>query len=202
MKKHIFIVIAAAILALLCLFVLTNKKSSKNDDVVQEQSTVAGTHEVTTQAQQESTVESDNERYALFATDGFKEIIDSNPIDKYFDTVEIDGSTTEMISKYCQYRDYWRSEIEETILNLSVVLNAEDKQSLKEAQLAWETFMSKNDDIRKSMFYQKNYEGEDFGNYKKFLVSVNQANETKYRALELMEYLYNLSGKVEFVFKP
>ena len=136
----------------------------------------------------------------LFDTYGFNEVIKNNPIDKDFYSIVFSGSTEQIIEENCKYRDYWENEMNAACDKLAGILTESDLVNLENAQESWKTYMEDNDSLRKSMFYERNYEGADIGSLAKAFVSVNQANETRYRALELMEYLYRLANEVDFVY--
>ena len=140
------------------------------------------------------------EAKTLFATYGFEGIINENPIDKDFSAIVFSGSTEQMIAENCRYRDHWKKEMEATCDKLSHILKEPDRVYLEKAQESWKSYMEENDSFRKSIYYEHNYEAADAGSLAKAFVSINQAEETRYRALELMEYLYSLANEVDFVY--
>ena len=136
---------------------------------------------------------------SLFATDGFDELAKDNPIDKSYSKLNLNGSTEEIIEVNSEFIAHWEQEINFTCEKLLEVLGDKDALSLKESQIAWETYMDYNDTLRKQFFYGNTYEMNQ-GSLEKVIMNDVRLNETRYRALELKEYLYRLVGSVDFVF--
>ena len=175
MKKHIIF----GLLLLLCLFSVSCY--SNNPDLVSDTNT-----------------EKRQNGYSLYATDRFQEIIDNNPIDEEYRDIQYAGSISEFIKKTTSYRDLWKAELENTYNLLLSELNAIDKESLKQSQNGWSEYIKGIDSLQISFFYEYNY--NDVGQDKKMFAIDYQAKLTKSRTLELMEYLFSLTGQVEFIY--
>ena len=145
-------------------------------------------------------VDMKNKKTSIYLTIGFEEIINNNPIDMEFGEIKFTGSMIDFIEKTIQYRNLWQSEIENSYNHLLTVLNTVDKESLKESQDGWTKYMNYNDVLQKSFFYERNY-NDDSGHDQIMFVVDYQAELTKRRALELMEYLFRITGEVEFIYK-
>lgn len=148
--------------------------------------------------------ETRTEPIALFGGSDFGEAIRDNPIDKAFEAVDFDGSTLQIIEICNQFRFYWEAEIEATCKKLYELLRDEDVESLKNAQRAWAEYMTSNHDLRVSLFYEDFLSSQPYGvangTLDRALMNSVRMEETRRRALELMEYYFRFTGDVEFVF--
>jgi len=145
------------------------------------------------------------EPIGLFGTEDFSDAVRDNPIDKAFYEIEFDGSTLYMIELNCRFRDYWETEIDSTIEKLYKILREDDAKILKKAQNSWDEFMKSNYSFRQTLFYEDSLFNEESygvadGTLDRGIMNSVQMEETRRRALELMEYLYRFTGKIEFAF--
>jgi len=152
-----------------------------------------------------TSAETQAEPIALFGTVEFDDAIRDNPIDKAFEAVEFGTSTRDMIGIHNQFRSYWEAEIDATCEKLYGLLREEDAEILRNAQRAWAEYMAVNHDLRISLFYEDFMSNQPYGvangTLDKVMMNTVRMEETRRRALELMEYYYRLTGKVRFVFE-
>ena len=127
-----------------------------------------------------------------------RDILKENPIDAEYFPVLFEGDRHEYLQNEAHYRDLWRAEVDNTYNALLKILDDEDKEQLKKSQDGWNDYMSGNQQIQISYFYIQKYEGSGQDN-KMFAMSY-QSYMTRNRAIELMEYLYFITGEVNFLY--
>ena len=140
-----------------------------------------------------------NDFGSLFGTEGFQEAIVNNPIDEEFYPIQFTGSSVEFIEKTSQYCELWNIEMENAYKTLLGVLNETDKKILIKSQDSWTEYMNGNNAIQKSLFYEHNYDDNAGQDQKMFAIDY-QATATRKRAMELFEYLFRISGEIQFVY--
>jgi len=152
-----------------------------------------------------TSIESKTDPIALFGTFEFDDAICDNPIDKAFEEVGYSGPTVQVIEACNQFRFYWEAEMDAACEKLYALLRDEDADALRNAQQAWTEYMASNHDLRISMFYEDFMSDEPYGiasgTLDKALMNTVRMEETRRRALELMEYYYRFTGEVQFVFE-
>jgi|BioPla2DNA2_1021312.scaffolds.fasta_scaffold58038_2 uncharacterized protein YecT (DUF1311 family) len=132
--------------------------------------------------------------------DEFPILISSNPIDlKYKEFYEDYDGSSQMISKIeSKYKDWWYTEMEVAYNQLLKLLDENDRQSLINSQISWESYMENKKNIEENFFYQNKY--DSVGELRKALIIAEEAEETKERAYSLLEYLYIITGEINMVF--
>ena len=144
------------------------------------------------------------EPIALFGAVEFDDTIRDNPIDKAFEAAGFDGSTLQIIETCNQFRSYWEAEIDATCERLYALLREEDAEALRNAQHAWAEYMAFNHDLRISLFYEDFMSSQPYGvangTLDRAIMNSVRMEETRRRALELMEYYFRFTGEVQFVF--
>jgi len=144
------------------------------------------------------------ETIALFGGSDFGEAIRDNPIDKAFEAIGFDGSTLQIIETCNLFGAYWEAEIDSAFEKLYILLRDEDAVTLRNAQRAWTEYMASNHDLRISLFYEDFMSNQPYGvasgTLDRAIINSVRKEETRRRALELMEYYFRFTGEVQFVF--
>ena len=132
------------------------------------------------------------------------EPFESNPIDAAFEAdSRRSGSTGSMLSSTSDIYDAWHAEMEHAYQQLLGILNSNEKTNLARAQAAWEEYMEAKYAQLTSTFYPLSdyifhqvYGGP--GSADRVIIHSMHTDETRSRALELMEQVYFFTGKVQF----
>ena len=163
-----------------------------------------GNNPTTMPSESITTDEPRTEPIALFGTTEFNNAIRDNPIDQAFNEIEFSTSTSDIIEINNQFRVYWEAEINSTCEKLYNLLHKKDADALRNAQRTWFEFMENNHSLRLSLFYGDDFLSQPYGVANGMLdrvfVNTTRMEETRRRALELMEYYYRFTGKIEFAF--
>lgn len=131
-------------------------------------------------------------------TSKFDSLIANNPIDQDykqdFKEVELSGSTTFIGAFYHRYYVAWDKELNSIYNKLMNVLTEEEKVLLRKSQRGWLQHLLAEEELAKSIC--------DVGDNGYTLMNVNITsalqNRTRQRTLELHEFYFMKTGKVEF----
>jgi hypothetical protein len=183
-----------AVLALLMLTILVLQGCAGNSTISPEQTTSAQAPAST------STEIAASDRISLFGTDGFDIAIHNNPIDLAFDSIYFD-TTAKSIYGSNVFRECWTDEINATCKKLYSLLNEEDAKLLRESQENWEHFMEQHFALMQSIFYDIGGYNVANGMLDRVMINDYRRQLARNRALELMEYYYRFTGKIEFEYR-
>lgn len=134
--------------------------------------------------------------------DELKALISDNPIDlRHKELLEdYDGSSQMIIEVASKYEEFWNVEMEVAYNKLLGLLDENDRESLINSQSSWENYMESKKNIELSFFNEQKY--GNCGTLREALAIDDNADETKARAYDLLEYLYFITGEINLVFSP
>lgn len=134
-------------------------------------------------------------------TDEFELLIKNNPIDlRYSELIKDYDGSSEMIKRLNnEYMLFWDNEIDQAYSNLLKILKNKDLQLLIDSQINWESYIENKIKIENSFYEEMKY--NKVGTLRAALRYDEIANETRVRALTLLEYLYIINGEIKMVFK-
>ena len=137
-------------------------------------------------------------------TRDFNEVFHNNPIDKLYEESISDPTLTAtsghiagLENRFC---DYWKAEVDAVYKKLYSILEKEHANTLKKTQHAWKDYMKYSEEIRGNLLFSEIYD-IGAGRIDSYLIGSMLKEETRARAIELMEFYYRLTGELEFVFK-
>jgi len=186
----------AIIIAVVLIGIIFLQACTDNDLVVDDYATT----ETTTGT--ESTTESVTvPQVSLLWPSDFDEVFYNNPIDQARSTWEQDPETLAMttgqaISYINSFQRYWSTEIDAVIVRLQEVLDEYYSTVLMNAQQAWTEYMEYNATFRRGLLLTP-----DAGQAQWFMTAELLQQETRARAIELMDFYFRLTGEVVFVFE-
>ncbi|MCL1855966.1 MAG: lysozyme inhibitor LprI family protein [Clostridia bacterium] len=133
---------------------------------------------------------------------------EGNPIDAAFVAdPRRAGATLEMVEASCEIRDAWRAEMENAQKQLLALLKDREREELDKAQTAWEEYMLSKYSMLRAVFYPFSgygfelFDAEAYGgpgSLDRVIICAKEMDETRSRALELMEQVYFFAGEVRF----
>jgi len=139
------------------------------------------------------------------------EPFEGNPIDAAFEAdPRRAGATLEMVALSCEIRDAWRVEMENAQKQLLTLLKDSEREALNKAQAAWEEYMVSKYSMLRAVFYPFSGYGFDMfdaqayggpGSLDRVIICSREMDETRNRALELMEQVYFFTGEVQFQYE-
>lgn len=122
--------------------------------------------------------------------------VENNPIDSAYYLMNA-NDMDKQIEMLCTYQNYWQEEMNYTYNQLYDVLDSEDRQALEESQRAWETDIYNQNILQNNLYINNKYSKSDIdetGELYKLQMEI-----VRYRALELKEYYYVITGgEVDF----
>lgn len=143
-----------------------------------------------------------NEKYKIIGDtpDEFSSLIYENPIDLEYEKrcSNYDGSSLMIMEIEADYKNWWNAEMEKTYSELEKLLEGEDLEQLKLSQEAFLEHLNSKENLDTSFYFEQKY-GE-IGNLRSSSVYYEKSELVKNRAYTLLEYLYILTGEINFVF--
>jgi len=128
-------------------------------------------------------------------TGTFDEEFQYNPIDYAFALTREEVLTIgAMIQTSYRFRNYWQAEIDNVVIRLSERLGEYSTVEMLNAQQAWEEYIEHNLQFRRSLL-------SHLGSAYRVIINNIWLEETRARAIELMDFYYRLTGEVVFVFE-
>ncbi|MDR1806077.1 MAG: hypothetical protein LBQ80_04835 [Clostridium sp.] len=142
----------------------------------------------------EKNATSSQDYVSFFEKTGIQSIAESNPIDNDYYSEINDIYDTDSIHKITnRYIDAWKTEI---INAIDLLSDKMDKKFLIESQEAWENVAQNEYEIEIDVIEQSSV---GYGTEHKILVGNKLLNNTRLRALMLIECVCVLYGKYDFV---
>lgn len=136
-------------------------------------------------------------------SNNFSELIDDNPIDKnyYLEFNKLqkstEFSTTSCVELENKYIYLWKNEIDNSYNHLLSMLDYNDKEKLIDSQDNWIKYIkSKFDFVRNKFIYTGLIGTQGY-----VQLATLKHNMYKQRAIELLEYIYIIENRIEFVYK-
>lgn len=142
--------------------------------------------------------ESEYEVTSRYLSQGLDEIIVSNPIDEQYENREFEGNHKAYNAITEAYMESWYDEMNYAIEKLLPLLDEDDKNVFLESQKSWELYYQQNLAIQTRIYKEYKYEpiGQDYW----VAVLDENARKIRDRALEVIEYLYAISGEYTFAY--
>lgn len=193
------------LLLIVILIILTS--CQQNDDSVNQgdfESDVQNELLDTQEKESDSLAENLDVQYNFTITgespDEFEVLILNNPIDLRRKELleDYDGSSRMTIEVASKYEEFWNIEMEAAYSELLDLLDGDDRQKLISSQTSWENYMESKKNIEISFFKEQKY--NTCGTLREALAIDENADETKARAYDLLEYLYFITGEIKMVF--
>lgn len=143
-----------------------------------------------------NTHEVEYEVTSRYLSPGLDEIIAGNPIDEKYESREFEGNHKEYNTITEVYTESWYDEMNYAIEKLLPLLDEDDRKVFLESQKSWESYYQQNLAIQTSLYKEYKYEpiGQDYW----MAVMDENARKIRDRALEVIEYLYAISGEYTF----
>ena len=132
----------------------------------------------------------------FFQSTGFTKLIQSNPLD--LAEYRLNDGTNFRI--YEQFAEHWQIELDYVLEKLYACLSDESVLALKKEQKLWEEYVTSSISLNETIFIESN-ETRELEPFDSVILDMTRRYEIRRRALELMEYCYRFSGKVEFIFE-
>lgn len=143
-----------------------------------------------------------NKKYTLKGntSDEFAFLMTENPIDLEYEKIcdNYDGSSLMLMQIEDDYKNWWASEMETAYTELQNLLEGEDLEQLKKSQVAFLEYLNGKDAMDTSFYVEQKY--DTIGNLRTSMVYSENAELVKNRAYTLLEYVYILTGEINFVF--
>lgn len=143
-----------------------------------------------------------NEKYKIKGDtpDEFSSLIYENPIDLEYEKrcSNYDGSSLMTMEIEADYKNWWNAEMEKAYSELEKLLEGEDLEQLKLSQEAFLEYLNSKENLDTSFYFEQKYGA--IGNLRSSSVYYEKSELVKNRAYTLLEYLYILTGEINFVF--